>query len=133
MSQAGKNWSLIWISGGKKCVFLIKTALNRGIRAISFRKKNVLNQGPCWLKPCYQRIPCKYKYSSFGRVLNLIEITCLSSTKYVVNHIRNERWQTTIWTKTDKTQHCALWNLMICLNIHFFYLFRRVKQQPWSK
>ena len=32
-----KNRSLIWILGGKKCVFLIKIALNGGIRAISFR------------------------------------------------------------------------------------------------
>ena len=53
MSQAEKNSSLIRLSGGKKCVFLIKTVLNGGIRAISFWKKNVLNRGPWGLKPCY--------------------------------------------------------------------------------
>ena len=36
-----------WVSYGKRCLFLIKTVLNGGIGAISFRKKNVLNRGPC--------------------------------------------------------------------------------------
>jgi hypothetical protein len=29
---------LIWVSGGKKLLFLMKTVLNRGIRAIFFGK-----------------------------------------------------------------------------------------------
>ena len=34
-----------WVSDVMKCFFLIKTVLNWGIRAISFRKKPVLNWG----------------------------------------------------------------------------------------
>jgi hypothetical protein len=44
VSQAEKNGPLIWVSGGKKFVFLIKTVLNGGIRAISLKKKCVTPQ-----------------------------------------------------------------------------------------
>ena len=54
---------MIWVSCGKRCLFLIKTVLNGGIRAISFWKKNVWNQGLCWLKPCYPGTPCISKRS----------------------------------------------------------------------
>ena len=58
MSQADKIGCLIRVSGGKQWLLLIKTMLNWGIRAISFRKKSVLNRGPCWLKLCYPGTPC---------------------------------------------------------------------------
>ena len=35
----------MWVSSGKKCLFLIKTVLNGGIRAISFRKKKRIKPG----------------------------------------------------------------------------------------
>ena len=43
---SGQNWLLDLGFRWQEMTFLIKTALNRGIRAISLQKKSVLNRGP---------------------------------------------------------------------------------------
>ena len=50
---SGKIGCLIWVSGGMRCLFLIKNGLNWGICTISFRKKKSVKPGLCWLKPFY--------------------------------------------------------------------------------
>ena len=53
-----KTGCLIWVSGVKKCFFLIKIVLNQGISAIPFRKPPCKNKRLYWLKPCYPVTLC---------------------------------------------------------------------------
>ena len=72
VSQADKIGCLIWVSGGKKIHFLIKTVLNQGIHAISFQKigvklGTVLIETVLSGDPLYVTFRDLERHSKFGR------------------------------------------------------------------